>query len=57
VPPRLLPTAADATELSNPTVRSVIVAATDEILRRNYPFLASRNALTREGEWCLWVRA
>jgi hypothetical protein len=35
----------------------VIVAATDEILRRNYPFLASRNALTREGEWCLWVRA
>jgi hypothetical protein len=35
----------------------VIVAATDEIQRRNYPILASRNALTREGEWCLWVRA
>jgi hypothetical protein len=35
----------------------VIVAATDDILPRNYPFVANRNALTREGEWCLRVRA
>ena len=34
-----------------------MVAATDEILRLDYPFVASRNVLKREGEWCLRVRA